>query len=244
MERNTYISTKPANKKPPISEVQQLVSNQLKTRKTTKLKNKALLIITIIFFLTINTTYYWEGKLGFLAFPAFIFLVIIYFGLVIALIWQTNLAVKEKLSNKYRLITIGLLTLVLTITFYKPIGIIDLDKLEGKNLLIAQREGVANCTTTFKLKDNFTFKERNVCFGISEVKGIYKISNDTIYFAPVKQGNQEDIKYEFGVIEELEHYTENKYALKLFVNKSDTTGFKYFIGRNDLDIEPIITPNL
>ena len=56
-------------------------------------------------------------------------------------------------------------------------------------------------------------------------------------------GKQEDIKYEFGVIEELERYTENKYALKLFVNKNDTIGFRYFIGRNDLDIEPTIKPN-
>ena len=207
------------------------------------MKNKGLIIITIIFFLTISTTYYWEGKLGLLAFPAFIFLVVLYFGLVIALIRQTYLAVKEKSSNKSRLITIGLLTLVLTITFIKPFGIIDFDKLEGENLLTAQREGAANCTTTFKLKDNFTFKERNVCFGVSEVKGTYRISNDTIYFETVKRGKQEDIKYEFGVIEELEHYTENKYALKLFINKNDTIGFRYFIGRNDLDIEPTIKPN-
>ncbi|MEY2923840.1 MAG: hypothetical protein RLZZ337_380, partial [Bacteroidota bacterium] len=46
-----------------------------------------------------------------------------------------------------------------------------------------------------------------------------------------------------GVIEELEHYTENKYALKLFMNKKDTIGFSYFIGRNDLGIKPIIKLN-
>ena len=137
------------------------------------MKNRGLIIITIIFSLTISTSYYWEGKLGLLAFPAFIFLVVVYFGLVIALIRQTYLAVKEKLSNKSRLITIGFLALVLTITFIKPFGIIDLNKLEGENLLTAQREGAANCTTTFKLKDNFTFKERNVCFGVSEVKGTW-----------------------------------------------------------------------
>ena len=207
------------------------------------MKNRGLIIITIIFSLTISTSYYWEGKLGLLAFPAFIFLVVVYLGLVIALIRQTYLAVKEKLSNKSRLITIGFLALVLTITFIKPFGIIDLNKLEGENQLTAQREGAANCTTTFKLKDNFTFKERNVCFGVSEVKGTYRISNDTIYFETVTRGKQEDIKYEFGVIEELERYTENKYALKLFVNKNDTIGFRYFIGRNDLDIEPTIKPN-
>lgn len=191
----------------------------------------------------INTTYYWEGKLGLLAFPVFLFLAAVYLGLIIALIRQLFISIKEKLNNKSRLVIIGLLTLVLALTFYKPFGIINFDKLEGENLLTAQREGAGNCMTTFKLKEDFTFKERNVCFGITEVIGKYRISNDTIYFEKVKRGKQEVIKYEFGVIEELEHYTENKYALKLFKDRTDTLGFMYFIGKNDLNIKPKIKPN-
>lgn len=195
------------------------------------LKNKWLIITIITFFLIVNTTYYWEGKLGLLAFPFFILLAVVYVGLFIALIRQLYISIKEKFSKKARFVTIGLLTLVLALTFYKPFGILNFDKLEGENLLTAQREGAANCMTTFKLKDNFTFKERNVCFGVTEVIGTYRISNDTIYFENVKRGKQEDIKYEFGVIEELERYTENKYALKLFNNRKDTIGFRYFIGK-------------
>ena len=92
-------------------------------------------------------------------------------------------------------------------------------------------------------KDDFTFREKNVCFGITEIKGTYRISNDTIYFDDVIRGKQEDIKYEFGVIEELEQFTENPFALKLFKDKKDTIGFNYFIGKNELKIKPLIKPN-
>ncbi len=207
------------------------------------MKNKGLFITTIIFFLTINTKYYWEGKLGLFAFPAFLILVVIYFGLAIALVRQIYFIVKEKFTNKARLLTIGFLTIVLVLTFFKPSGLIDFDKLEGEDILVAQREGAANCMTTFKLKNDFTFREQNVCFGVTEVIGTYRISNDTIYFESVKRGKQEDIKYEFAVIEELEHYTENPLALKLYKDKNDTIGLNYFIGKNKLKINPKKKPN-
>lgn len=202
------------------------------------MKNKGLIITTIIFFLTVNTAYYWEGKLGLFAFPAFLILFAIYLALGVALVIQLYLAIKEKLVNKRRYILIGFLTFVLILTYFKPFGIIDFDELEGENVLVAQREGAANCMTTFKLKNDFTFKELNVCFGVSEVNGTYKISNDTIYFESVKRGKQEDIRYEFAIIEELEHYTENPFALKLFKDKNDTIGFNYFIMKNNLKINP------
>jgi len=207
------------------------------------MKNKGLVIITIIFFLIVNTTYYWEGKIGFFSFFGVLILVVIYFGLAIVLVRQIYFLIKERFADKKRFFRVGLLTIVLTLTFYKPFGLIDFDKFEGNDVLVAQREGAANCMTTFKLKDNFTFRERNVCFGVSEVIGTYRISNDTIYFENIKRGKQEDIKYAFGVIEELENYTENQYALKLFKNEKDTIGFNYFIEKNNLKIKPKIKCN-
>lgn len=104
------------------------------------MKNKALIITTIIFFLIVNTKYYWEGKLGHFAFPAFLILALIYLGLGVALTRQIYLAQKEKLFDKHRLLLIGFLTIVLVLTFFKPFGIIDFDKLEAENVLVAQRE--------------------------------------------------------------------------------------------------------
>ena len=116
-------------------------------------------------------------------------------------------------------------------------------ELGNNNVLVAARYDECTPVETFKLKSDFTFREKNVRFGVSEVTGKYRISNDTIHFENVKRGKQEDKLWEFGVIEELELYTENKYALKLFKNNEDSVGFNYFIGRNNLNIKPTIKPN-
>jgi hypothetical protein len=122
-------------------------------------------------------------------------------GLGIALIRQVYLLVKEKFSNKNRLVLIGLLTIALTLTFLIPFGLINFDKLEGNNVLVAEKEGAANCMTTLKLKDDFTFRERSVCFGVTEIKGNFHIENDTIYFDNVSLGRHENEFYKFAVIE-------------------------------------------
>ncbi|MBI3233736.1 MAG: hypothetical protein HYZ42_06790 [Bacteroidetes bacterium] len=84
------------------------------------MKKKRLFTTTIIFFLTLTTSYYWEGKLGLFTFPVFIILVIIYLGLGITLFRQIHLLIKEKYTVKSRLINISTITLVLILTFSKP----------------------------------------------------------------------------------------------------------------------------
>ena len=180
------------------------------------MKSKGLIITIIIFFLIVNTTYYWKGKLGLFAFPMFLILAVIYLGLGIALIRQIYFSFKEKFADKKRLIDIGFLMLVLIRTFLRPFGLIDFDKLEGDNVLVAEREGVANCMTTLKLKDNFTFTERSVCFGITETKGNYHLQNDTIYFDNVSVGRNENEFYKFAVIEPSEFNKDGKHFFFFF----------------------------
>ena len=203
----------------------------------TNLKNKGLLIAVIIFFLIINTTYYWEVKLGFFIFPAFLILVVVHFVFAIILIGQIYFAVKEKLTNKPRLLTIGLLTIVLVLTFIRPYGLIDFDRLQGGDILIAEREGAANCTTTLKLKDNFTFRERSVCFEVSEIVGKYRFQNDTIYFDNVKSGKNKTEYYQFAVIRSPSEYGKSKYIadLMLYKNLDDTLKRYLMITKNELD---------
>lgn len=200
------------------------------------MKNKGLLITTIIFFLIVNTTYYWEGKLGLFAFPTFLILVIFFLGLGFALIRQIYFLIKEKFADKTRLINIGLLTIVLTLTFLKPFGLIDFDKLEGDNILIAEREGAANCMTTLKLKDNFTFSERSVCFGVTEIKGNYRLQNDTIYFDNVSLGRHENEFYQFAVVEQSKFNNDGKhFDLKRYKSLTDTIGHELWITKNELN---------
>jgi hypothetical protein len=179
--------------------------------------------------------YFWEAKLGLYAFPVFLILVVIYLGLGIALVIQIYFLIKEKLTDKKRLITIGLLTFVILVTFLRPFGIIDFDKLEGENILVAEREGAANCMTRLKLKDDFTFKERIVCFGVSETKGNYRFQNDTIYFDNVRPGLNEDDFYKFAVVKPSNFFTNGKnYDLIRYKGLTDTIGQELWITKNEL----------
>lgn len=200
------------------------------------MKSKGLIITIIIFFLIVNTTYYWKGKLGLFAFPMFLILAVIYLGLGIALIRQIYFSFKEEFADKKRLIDIGFLMLVLILTFLRPFGLIDFDKLEGDNVLVAEREGVANCMTTLKLKDNFTFTEQSVCFGITETKGNYHLQNDTIYFDNVSVGRNENEFYKFAVIEPSEFNKDGKhFDLIRYRSLTDTIGHELWITKNELN---------
>ena len=42
------------------------------------MKQKVLIIATAVFFLLVNTSYFWEGKLGFYAMPVDLLLVVYY----------------------------------------------------------------------------------------------------------------------------------------------------------------------
>jgi len=200
------------------------------------LKNKGLYITTIIFFLLVNTTYYWEGKLGLFAIPAFILLVAVYLGLAIALLRQIYFAVKEQFKQSHRFILIGLLTTVLLLTYFKPLGIVDFDKFEVTDILVAEREGAANCLTTLKLKDDYTFRERIGCFGISEIKGTYRVANDTIYFDNIELGRQEESFYKFAVIKSTKFDNSKIFGdLIRYKDLTDTVGHFLWITKNDLN---------
>lgn len=211
--------------------------------------NKGLLLTTTIFLLILSTSYYWEGKLGILTIPVFIFLVIIYLVLGVMIIVQLYHLIREKFTIKTRLLNFSILLVVLTLTFSKPyvflknLFLMEYVDIENDNVLVAARLSETKKNKTFILDNNFTFKEKNAIYSLSEMKGTYKITNDTIYFENVRKGKQEDIQYEFGVIEELKFYTEHKYGLKLYRNKADTIGFQYSVLRNDLNVEPLIKSN-
>lgn len=200
------------------------------------MKSKRLIIATVLFFILVNTTYYWEGKLGLFAILAFLLLSFVYFILTIILFRQLYFSIKEKLANKTRLLTIGILILVLTLVFYKPYGLINFDQLQGDDILIAEREGSANCMTTFKLKDNYTFREKSVCFGVTEVKGKYYLLNDTIFFSNVNVGRNEDAFYQFALIKPSMFISDGKhFDLIFYMNIKDTIGYELWITKNELN---------
>ncbi len=199
------------------------------------MKHKGLYIATIVFFFLVNTTYYWEGKMGMLDMITFLLLIIYFLVLTLLLFGQAFFAIREQLKNRQRLFLIGLLTVVLCLSYFYPYGLINFDKFERDSLLIAQREGAANCMTTLKLRDDMIFIERNVCFGVTETTGTYSIKGDTIFFENVSLGRNESGFYEFAVIKKREIKSEQYLGdLIRYKNYSDTSGIALWIIKNEL----------
>lgn len=199
------------------------------------MKDKGLLITTIIFFLLVNTTYYWEGELGIFAIPVFLILAVVFIGLGVALFRQLYFAIKERFNNKWRFVTIGFVATVMCLTLLKPFELINFDRIEGKDILVAQREGVANCMTTLKLKENNRFTERSVCFGVTKINGNYRLQNDTIYFDNVELNRHEKEFYKFAIIRPSKlKKDDNTFGLVRYRDFNDTTGNELWIIKNEL----------
>lgn len=131
--------------------------------------------------------------------------------------------------------SIGLLLIVLILTFIKPFGIIDFEKFESKNILIAEREGVAGCSMTLKLKENKKFTAKSVCFGMTETIGQYEIKKDTIFFYDIKLGRGEDQFYKFAVLRPSKKFNNSKsFTLLCFKSKNDRIGQGLKVKHNGL----------
>lgn len=205
-----------------------------------KVQYKRLVIISSVFFLLVQTSYFWEPWLEGLS---------MFLGLLLIIVWMTLaglffshlvMLIIEKFRNRHRLIVAAALFVAVSTSFLKPTGLIDFDRLSGKDLFIAMREGAANCQTILKLKDNNTFVERNVCWNISEIKGSYTIKGDTVFFTNVKPNRSNAKYYLYATIlkkNKIEHGSYKTVGdLVLYKDKKDTTGHILWITKNDFPL--------
>ncbi len=198
------------------------------------MKHIAVTLAAIVFFLIVNGRYYWEPEIGGFSLPVFLILCIIFIVLAIVLIVQAFGAYRENFSNKHRLVSIGVLAAVLVTAALKPSGLINFERWEGEDLLVAEREGAANCATVFRLKHNGHFKERNMCFGVDEITGNYVLQNDTIYFKNVELGrSSKTMYYKFAVVDTGKR-TNKIFGLIRYKDRNDTMGNGLFITKSEL----------
>jgi hypothetical protein len=200
------------------------------------LRYKPLIIISLAFFIVVNTQYFWETELGFglimIVYPA---LLILFITLFISLISQIYKAIRQKFKDKQQNIFILGISLVLGLTIFRPVGLIDFESFDGKTMLLAEgREGAAHCKTVLELKENKKFREREVCFGIKRCSGYYSYSKDTVQFqADELRMNGE--AFSFGVIKSEVHIlTKAEGTLFLYRNMSDTMPQMLSINKNEL----------
>ena len=88
----------------------------------------------------------------------------------------------ENTKHYSRLIFITIILILNLLSLAKQAGIINWEKYEGENILVAQMEGTANCQTVLKLKSDNRFENISYCFGREFHYGTYKFKNDTLYF--------------------------------------------------------------
>ena len=182
-----------------------------------------VLVLTLLFFVVLNTAYYWEGMVGGMALIIFLCLALLFVVLIITLISYIYFLIKERFKNKLRNYTFIVLILVLSLTIYKPFGLLDFESFEGDDSLVAYREGVAGCAMTFKLKDTGRFFLRETCFGVDKTRGSFKIKGDTIFLSEVKSRDRT-----------LSHAIIKEGGLELYKSRNDTLPFYMSIIKNHL----------
>lgn len=154
----------------------------------------------------------------------------LYGVLIVALVLQVAYASEEKFRNKQRYANIVVVALAVFLVGYSPTGMIDFERFESKDLLIARREGVAKCMTTVQLKKNKRFRERDVCFGVKKVEGRYSVHNDTITFSDIDKDF-----YKFAVIKPSDSLSGGNIGdLILYRGLKDTTPLRLWIIKNEL----------
>ncbi|MFA6249449.1 MAG: hypothetical protein WC615_21100 [Mucilaginibacter sp.] len=189
-----------------------------------------LVISAIILFLVINTSYFWEGMLGIFAILFYLILIIVFAVLVFSVLKQLYFAIKENFKNKQRLYKICFVLLVLTAVLMRPFGIRDYAVFESENILVADREGAANCMTTLMLKESGRFKMRSVCFGIDEDMGTYAIQNDTIKLNYSSSRGATDM-FKYAVLDSTKKY------LRFYNTTPDTTPYWLYIRLNNTKLK-------
>jgi len=130
----------------------------------------------------------------------------------IAIYQLIKLAV-EKIKNYQRLLFVSIILILGFLSYTEPMGMINWEKYEGQNILVAEREGTANCRTIIKLKENNKLKYISRCFGVDFHLGTYELRKDTLYFELEKNVGYMD-KYSYAT---------------LLKSKTDTTKYKRMI---------------
>jgi hypothetical protein len=187
------------------------------------MERKIIIGIAIVFFLFVNTLYFFEGNLGF-----FIGLTLFFsfFILCVLLLAQFLFAINERFKNKQRFLTVFVLFVVIGTAYCRPTGLINYEAMTGKDALVAYRGGVAGCHTVLRLKANGRYHDRHVCFGVYRYSGRYQSRNDTVFFS--KSDKQDGFSYDFALTDSSNR---NHPVLRLY-NTGDTAYFSMDIEVN------------
>ncbi|MCJ8208894.1 hypothetical protein MUY27_04185 [Mucilaginibacter sp. RS28] len=197
------------------------------------MKTKNLLITAIILFLITNTSYYWESWCGIFLIPLTLILIIVFLVLVVKVVFRLFSVLKGGLSRSQEMTHLIVSILLLTICVVKPAGIINFESMEGEDVLVASREGVANCFSTLKLKKDGCFYFKSICFGVEKAAGNYAVKGDTVMF---KWPGNRGMYFIYGILDpdSAINGTKNSTHFLLYKTRKDTTPYMLLVVKNKL----------
>lgn len=200
------------------------------------MRYKLLLILSAAFLVAVYTIFLWIDTISFfLQLLVAISLSLGFLCLAICLLWHLFFCIKEKFKDKQRNSILGVLCCVMLVAYFQPFGLLTIDRFQGKDLLVAQHEGSANCMTVLKLKEGNQFLEQSVCFGIERVSGRYELRNDTIYFMDVELNKGIISYYKFAVIQKEKDGESELGTLTRYKDYNNSTAKPLWIIKNDLN---------
>ena len=123
------------------------------------MKYQLLFFLTLLLFLIVNASYFWEEKPW--AFPASLLLCLFFLGLIITLWYEILAAINERYSDPSRLNLIGSVTILLVLIYYRPGGIINFHQFEVEDVLVAQR-ATEVCLTKSWAKKRLHFLSKSI----------------------------------------------------------------------------------
>lgn len=195
---------------------------------------KRLLWAILAYFLVWNSRYFWEYLPGLFDLGITLLLFFAFFVLAFIGLYQLFMLISEQPKVPFRGINVVLIVSALLLSYLKPLGLIDFQKLEGRNLLYAVYKGAANCSTLIKLKEGNRVKKTSICFGVNHYWGTYEVSGDSIRFH-YDEPTVDNKAGDYGVLEFrtttsgtregfLYYFTEGGYkrGLPLFVREVDS----------------------
>lgn len=195
---------------------------------------KVIFILSLLFIIVLYTVFLWVDEINFIGLLLVTAVLIISFLCLIAcLIWHVALGVKDRFKDVQRNAVILFLIVIVGVAYFQPFGLITPNRLDGKDVFAAQREGSANCMSYFKLKESNRFVDETICFGIDRIEGEYRVKNDTIYFQHVELEPNETY-YKFAVIRRTAESAYDSGTVTMYKNAADANPLALWIVKNDL----------
>ncbi|MEP7198128.1 MAG: hypothetical protein ABI851_16540 [Saprospiraceae bacterium] len=152
------------------------------------MKRKKIILLLITFLVAIwNFQYFLSYIKGLYTIFVWIIGPILWLLLLTIGVFQIIRLVVEREKHFDRLKISLIIFSMLILTFSKPLGVINWEKYEDENFLVATMTGTANCKTIMQLKPNNKFKYVSICFGKDFYFGRYDVKGDTIYLHSEKR---------------------------------------------------------